>query len=255
MTDIRELLDRGADVAVGLPDVVRARREAAVRRRRRLTAGVGLAAAMVVVAGAGAATLRPDAGPPVSERPSHTVPAPGGELVVGREYSAGPVGLPWLLTAPRAGWQVVAREDGWVSLHRGEQRVNLQRWTAVVDPGSDPSTPADEQPLPADLLAWITTHPRLDVTGTTDVVVAGDPWVAVDVTVERPLRFTPAECAGRPCVLLGLVGAEPVEVLASETARIYLPRSGVAGPIVVTAVPAGADLTRVEALIASLRKD
>ena len=257
MTDVRELLERGADVHPGLPQVERAVRAARVARRRRAALIAGVAAAVLVTAGGVSTVVRPPADPPsvVGAPAGQPLPVPGGPLVGRTTYSTAGAGLPWRLTAPDGAWTVAAREDGWVSLHLGRQRLNLQRWTGVFDPGADPAAPEDVEPLPEDLYSWITTHPRLTVTSSERVVVAGERWRAVDVTVDRALRLGPPECTGNPCALLGTVGTEHVELLSSEDGRIYLPETDSDGLVIVAAVPTGRDQTRIEALIASLSKE
>ncbi|MEJ7629131.1 MAG: hypothetical protein WKF54_06010 [Nocardioidaceae bacterium] len=218
MPDVRDLLRCGTDeLTTGLPDV-----DALWRRSRAIRARRVLAVAAVVLSTAAAVGVDVDGTWPdqreVTTLPPTAVllpdaPAP---LEHGTTYSAQVAGLPYSFTIPGPGWLLAAREDGWLSLHHGRTRVNLQRWTAIYDPQADPAQPSDRHPVPADLLAWVRSNTRLDVRAEKPVALAGSDWLAVDLTVSRPLSVTPGECAGQPCALLAAAGDEEVELLATE---------------------------------------
>lgn len=237
MPDVRELLERGAVANPGLPDVDELWRRAAVVRRRRLAAGSSVVAALValtVVLGSWTGTLTRGEQPPAPAAPPATaLPGVGSALAAGTTYTAEAFDLDYAFTVPGDGWALVAAEPGWVSLRRADLRVNLQRWSAVVDPGADPVRAGDELPLPGDLAQWLGRSPGVRVRTRGSEVVAGEAWARLDLTVS-PLRRTPTECRGRPCRLLAVAGSEPVEVYADEQATVRIASRG-AGPVVLLA--------------------
>lgn len=246
MPDLRDVLRQGADVTTGLPDMstvwTRAVRQ---RRRRRMAASAGAATLVGVVALIGAVL---DSSPPPPPQPAITprlphaqqLPPYPGPLQPGRTYDATVLDLPYGFSVADPGWTMAAREPGWLSLHRADVRINLQRWDSVFDPVRERPGNAARLSVPADVLAWLTTHPRLEVQSVQTVALAGDEWQVVEVTVGTPLEVPPGECGSSPCVLLGQVGTESVELLASERARLYV-RSGEAEtPIILVAFPASA---------------
>jgi hypothetical protein len=240
MPDLRDVLRQGADVTTGLPDVpavwAQAVRE---RRRRRAVAGLAVAAAMVVVAlvgsvlGGGAGT-RPLPAQPAEPPAAQALPAYPGPLQRDQTFDASAVGLPFGFSTADDGWTLAAREPGWVSLHRRGVRVNLQRWDGVVDPRTDRPDGTPPLALPADLAAWIDGHQRLSVHSRSTASIAGEDWVVLEVSVREPLDPPPAECGATPCVLLGVVGAEPVEVLDTERALVHVRDDDAQTVLVVT---------------------
>lgn len=257
MADIRELLEQASDVPTGLPDVDRAwRRAQQVRRRRTVVRSALVAAVLVLVAGTGLVVdSRRDDPPPVTEpAPALQLPAVPGPLAAGTRYDVGPLGLPFALTIPGPGWRLAARQEGWLSLHHGRTRVNLQRWSAVYSPDADPVTRGARQPVPADLADWVRAHPRLEVAGEQPVELAGAEWVRLDLAVADPLTTSPDECGGRSCVLLATAGTEPVDLLVSETAALYVRPSTTDPLVLLVARPASrpGDPPEIRELVASL---
>jgi hypothetical protein len=94
--------------------------------------------------------------------------------------------------------------------------------------------------VPADLPEWLASHPRLEVQSRRTVTLAALEWQVLDVTVGTPLEVPPSECGSSPCVLLGQVGTESVELLASERARLYVRSDEEEPTIVLVAFPASA---------------
>lgn len=246
MPDLRDVLRQGADVTTGLPDMptvwTRAVRQ---RRRRRMVASAGAATVVAVVALIGA-VLDPSPPPPpqpvTTPRLPHAqqLPPYPGPLQPGQTYDTRVLQLPFGFSVPDSGWTMAAREPGWLSLHRADARLNLQRWDSVFDPAQERPEVTDGQSVPADLPDWLSSHPRLRVESRATVPLAGHDWQVLEVTVRAPLARQPTECGSSPCVLLGQVGTESVELLASERARLYV-RSDEVGPtIVLVAFPAAA---------------
>lgn len=242
MPELRDVLREGADVPTGLPDMPavwsRAVRE---RRRRRLAAGAVVAAVVGVVAVLGSVLLPGQSPPPQPAitpqlAPASPLPSYPGPLLGRQTYETGAAGLSYAFTTPGPGWTMAAREPGWVSLHRGTARVNLQQWDGVYDPGAEADPAVDE--VPTDLPGWIASHPRLRVEDGPTVTLGDDRWRVLDVSVRAPLATSPPECAGTPCVLLAQVGAEAVELLASERAALYLPVDSSDTTVVLVASPA-----------------
>ena len=149
---------------------------------------------------------------------------------------------------------MTAREPGWVSLHRGRARVNLQQWDGVYDPVADATPGVDE--VPADLSGWVTSHPRLRVGEERTVTLSGEQWRVLDVSVRTPLSASPLECAGAPCVLLAQVGDEAVELLDSERAALYLPVDSSDTTVVLVAAPTSSRTawTAATSLVSSLHE-
>ena len=260
MPDLRDLLQQGADVTTGLPDMPAAwSRAVRARRRRRLTTVAAVAAVVGVVAVLGSVIAPGQPLPPqpaVTPRlpPASPLPEFPGPLQARQTYDAGSADLPLGFTTSGAGWVMAAREPGWVSLHRGRARVNLQRWDGVYDPTEDPAGSVDS--VPADLLAWVTAHPRLRVGDARTVILAGAQWHALDVSVRTPLSIPPPECGNAPCVLLAQVGVEAVELLASERATLFL-SAGVDDPtVILVTAPASSNTawTAANTLVSSLHE-
>lgn len=260
MPELRDVLREGADVPTGLPDMPavwsRAVRE---RRRRRLATGAAVAAVVGVMAVLGSVLLPGQSPPPQPAITPHLPPASPlppfpGPLLGRQTYEAGAAGLPYAFTTPGPGWTMAAREPGWVSLHRGRTRVNLQQWDGVYDPGADADPTVDE--VPPDLLGWMASHPRLRVGDGRTVTLGEERWRVLDVSVRAPLATGPPECADSPCVLLAQVGLEAVELLASERAALYLPVDSSDTTVVLVASPASstAAWTAATALVDSLHE-
>lgn len=258
MPDVRELLERGAAANPGMPDIDELWRRARIVRRRRAAAGGVLLAAVVVVVALvgtlGGHLLRTSEQPSPATPPVRALPAVGAPLVAGATYTADSVDLDYAFTVPGDGWMLAAAERGWISLHQDDLRVNLQRWTGVLDPGADPVGPDDELPLPDDLATWLAGHPGVEVDRRRTETVAGTPWARLDLRVS-PLRRTPEECLGRPCRLLAVTEAEPVEVLAGERATVRIAGDG-AGPLVLLSADPnpGSGRRPLTDLVASLRR-
>lgn len=265
MPDLRDVLRHGADVTAGLPDMptvwTRAVRE---RRRRRAVAAAGAAVGAAAVVGV--VTLLGsvlDPGPPVPPQPATTprlAPAqqlpPYPEVLAPGTYDAGELGLPYDVTVTGRDWSLAAREPGWLSLHRGGTRVNIQRWDTVIDPASDSIGAAAAQAVPADLVDWVVNHPRLDTSRPRPTVIAGEAWQVVEVSVASPLRSTPSECGSVPCVVLGQVGSESAELLVSERALVHVRSDGEQQTVLLVSfpAPAAAPAPAVTRLIDSLRE-
>lgn len=266
MTDVRNILAEGADVSPGLPDVPQLVRRGRIARRRQVAAvtmASTVAAVLAVVVGLDVAAMltRTSEVPTVTPRDLEPLPALPGQLQSGAAYDAGSAGFDLTFQVPGDGWVMAVQQEGWLSLHQGETRVNLQRWSGVVDPAEQAPDPAVVQPLPTDLGAWLRAHARLDVTTAAPVRLAGDEWAAYDASVARPLRPSPSlpsECRALPCVLLAATGDEGVEVLARERLRILLaPDSAGAGALVLLiAYPASQSRPdpEVEALVDSFEE-
>lgn len=257
MPDIREILREGADVEPGLPDVPQLLRRGQAAARRR-TAVLAAAAAACVAGAVGLGALVPS----INETPDRvpqSAPAPrplpaAGPLAAG-VYDASTVGLDLSFTVPGPGWTLTTVQTGWIGLRHGRSSVVVQEWDAVVDPDADPVGPGDTEPVPADLVAWLTGHPALDVDGVTRVLLGQKTWTALELTVERPLSTTPAECNTLPCVLLAVAGDEPAEFLARDRARVLVsPEVAGGAPVVVLTWPKGqtGPDSAAEALISSL---
>lgn len=261
MPDLVDVLRQGADVTTGLPDMQAAwSRAVRVRRRRRLAASAAAAAvvaAVVAVAGA-VVDLQPPTPPqPVVTPelvPAEPLPPYPGPLRAGRTYDAAVLGLPYRFSTMDSRWSLAAREPGWLSLHRGSTRLNIHLWDAVYDPAAALPGEADALEVPTDLVGWLTSHPRLDVRSQRTVVVAGDQWQVLEVSVGTPLTTPPPECGTSPCVLLGRTGIEPTELLASERALIHVPVDDTDRTVLVVAYPerASGPGGAASALIASL---
>lgn len=262
MPEVRDVLNRGADVNPGLPDVPELMRRARAAQRRRAGLVAGMVAAVVVSAVAvGDAVLSQRGGSapePAAPAPGTSLPTVAGPLAPGT-YAGSSVDLDVRFTVPGPGWTLAAVDDGWVTLRHGRSTVALQRWEEVVDPVADPVALGDSAPRPADLTDWLTSHPRLDVAGVEQTAVGGATWTTVAVTVAEPLTTTPAECNALPCILLAITGDEPLELLARDRARVLLaPDDGVAPdrdapPVVVVTQPrTRSSDPAVERLISSL---
>lgn len=240
MPDLRDVLHHGADVTTGLPDMPQVWAQAVrERRRRRVAAGLAVAAALVVVALVGAVVGagvggRPQPVQPAEPPAAQPLPAYPGPLARDLTFDATSVGLPFGFSTPDPGWTLAAREPGWLSLHRRGVRVNLQRWDGVVDPATARPDGTASLPVPADLAAWVAAHPRLTVRTRSATSLAGEDWVLLEVSAREPLDPPPAECGATPCVLLGTVGAEPVEVLSTERALVLVRDDDAQTVVVVT---------------------
>jgi hypothetical protein len=235
--DVRDILREGADIQPGLPDVPDlVRRGRRARRRRAALQTVAAAACAVAVVALGTLLVPdhdvPEPQPAAPVRPD-PVPSSLGPLPVG-VYDASSLGLDLTFTVPGPGWTLTTAQDGWVGLRHDRTTLVLQRWDEVVDPDADPVGPTDVGPVPDDLVAWLTSHPRLAVDGVSAVPLGDETWTAVEITVARALTRTPAECKTLRCVLLAVSGDEPAELLARDRARVLVaPGPGLGGAVVV----------------------
>jgi hypothetical protein len=210
-----------------------------------MAASAGAATVVGVVALIGAAL---DPSPPPPPQPVTTprlphaqqLPPYPGPLQPGRTYDATVLDLPYGFSVPDPGWTMAAREPDWLSLHSADVRINLQRWDSVFDPTQERPEDTAGQSVPADLRDWLTNHPRLRVQSQRTVSLAGHDWQVLDVAVGTPLTNSPAECGSSPCVLLGQVGTESVELLASERARFYVRPDEAEPTVILVAFPASA---------------
>ena len=198
MTDLRSLLDLAAgDPPPPLP-IALVRRRAASRTRRRRTgtvaALVAVAAALGVVAPRLAVhrALPAHLGPPQISQ---------GRLAAGT-YMATVVGQAVSVTVPADVKWTAIRVDA-LALALLEQpdlvQVKVVTWTAVHRYTAEGVAQTTTDPVPDDLMSWLSHHPGVLVTApSTTTTLAGQPAHTIRITMDY--RYNPADPAAGPAV-------------------------------------------------------
>ncbi len=225
--ELRELLEAGAGDPHDLPDV-----EAIWGRTRRLVwrrrIGATLVATAVVVGAALSFRALPalvdreprpadDLNPRSADTLRQGQLEPGAYVAEGFEH-------PFSFRTRTDSWSASVLEPTWVGLIRRVNYLHVQVWDGVFDPNSRTAQPADLEPTPTDLVAWLADHPRLDATGPVPVKIGGMSGLRLDVSVESPLPSAPPECGALRCVIVGRVAGEGelVDVEVGQIARFVV---------------------------------
>jgi hypothetical protein len=255
---VRDILREGADIQPGLPDVPDLmRRGRAARRRHRTVVAVTSAAVLAAAIGVGTILIpRGDDSRPQPANPTRADPVPrtAGPLPAGA-YDASALDIDLRFEVPGPGWTLATVADGSIGLRHGRSSVVLQRWDEVVDPRADPVGPTDTSLVPDDLVAWLSSHPRLEVLATAPVQLGDETWTSIELAVGDALGSTPDECHTLRCVLLAVSGDEPTELLARDRTRVLVGPGSHDGtdPVVVLARPTRARVDEAaDDLVASL---
>jgi hypothetical protein len=225
MPELRDLLDDAAGNPRDLPDIALIMRRARPHLvRRRVGAAVAaLAVSAVVVTGA-VVVAEPHTRGVVEPAPpgeGRVRPVREGQLEPGR-YEGTVGGRPFLLTIGNDEWSVLTARPSWLALTYRQYVLHVQQWADVVPPASADAT--GREPVPADLVDWLETHPRLAVREVGPVSVGGLTGVALDIRVLRPLAVPPGECTSNECVILATVAGadEEVDLERGQRARLVV---------------------------------
>ena len=225
--DVRELLRRGVGEAHDLPDSEyfwRVGRRRAWWRRGIGTAAVVLVAMMLAFVGQAWQLGPPQDIEPADVHPPGEEPTPIriGQLEPGT-YVARDWAPPFVLTPSDDTWRVVELDRDWLSLVRGPDVLQIARWGSVVDPSAQAWRPDTLMDPPADLVTWLTAHPRLRTTSEA-TSLAGVPAVRIAARTLRTLDSGPPDCAGQPCVPLARAGSSRALVVlaAGQVATFYV---------------------------------
>ena len=105
-------------------------------------------------------------------------------------YDASALGIDLRFAVPGPGWTLATVTDGSISLRHERSSVVLQRWDAVVDPQADPVGPTDTGVVPDDLVAWLSSHPRLEVLAASPLRLGDETWTSVELAVEDTTRLS-----------------------------------------------------------------
>jgi len=225
--ELRRLLEAGAGDPHDLPDV-----EAIWRRTRRIVWRRRVAATLVVAAVIAGAVVSFRALPALvhqEPRPADDpIPRSAETLRQGQlepaRYLAEGFEPAFSFRTRTDSWSASVLEPTWVGLIRRANYLHVQIWDGVFDPSSRTARPADFEPLPVDIIAWLEDHPRLDVRTPVPVQIGGLSGWRVEVTVAEPLPTPPPECGGIECVILGRVEAEGelVDIEVGQLARFIV---------------------------------
>jgi len=225
--ELRELLEAGAGDPHDLPDI-----EAIWSRTRRIVWPRRVAATLVAAAVLVGAALSLRALPALVDReprpaddlnPRSADTLRQGQLEPGA-YVAEAFEHPFSFRTSTDSWSASVLEPTWVGLIRRANYLHVQIWDGVVDPTSRTAQPADLEPLPTDLIAWLADHPRLHATDPVPVQIGGASGFRIDARVASPLPSMPPECGGLRCVVLGRVAGkgELVDIKVGQIARFVV---------------------------------
>lgn len=223
MRDLYDVLDAAAGHPRDLPDMEAIRRRARphVLKRRGAAVVTVLAVTIGSIGGLYSVLGNRDAAQVVSPAENLGVPLRPGQLEAG-QYWAQSFRYPFTFATNDDSWSVVSVHPTWVALAYRQYLLHFQVWGSVADPGA--AGIGSRQPLPPELTTWLSAHPRLSGSRPTAVQLGEATGSRIDVQVIRPLRRTPDECGGQPCVILGFVAGrgEPVDVETGQRARFFV---------------------------------